>query len=106
MAPDAAPTELHGSWVTDLGQGETLRLSLRGTSYTAQVVGTPDSGNGKISVEGDTIKFSDSDRCPDDPGGTYTWNIEDGILTFTLIGEDPCGRTGFLVGHAFTFFSP
>lgn len=105
LPPDAVPPELSGTWETEMVDGHRIHLFLRENRYTAQVVRTPDSGNGKVSVNGDTITFSDSDRCPGDPGGTYSWVIENGELSFTLIGTDPCGRNGaFLNGFTFTLF--
>lgn len=89
-----------------MSTGRPLRLTLSGTNWTATVLGSPLSGAGNISVDGDTIEFYNSDRCPGDPGGTYTWAIEDETLTFTLVGEDPCGRKGlFLDGFAYTLYS-
>lgn len=105
IAPDAAPPELSGIWETEFADGETLRLDLRGRSYTASVVGDPQGGSGKISVEGDTIEFSGSISCLGDPGSTYTWTIEGETLTFALVDEDPCGRKAFLDGSTFTLFS-
>lgn len=105
IAPDAAPAEMRGVWTLQLSPEETLQLVLQRTSYQAGVQGTPETGSGRISVEGDTIEFYASDRCPQDPGGTYTWVIEDGTLTFKLVGQDPCGRKGFLDGFSYTFDS-
>ena len=105
IATDAAPAEMRGVWTLESSSGETLQLVLQGTSYQARVQGTPETGSGTISVDGDTIAFYGSDRCPDDPGGTYTWVIEDGTLTFTLVGQDACGRKGFLDGFSYTFDS-
>lgn len=104
IAPDAAPAEMRGVWTLEFPE-ETLQLVLQRTSYQARVQGTTETGSGRISVEGDTIEFYASDRCAEDPGGTYTWVIEDGTLTFTLVGQDPCGRKGFLDGFSYTFDS-
>ena len=106
IAPDATPPELRGIWATELNADETLRLRLDGNGYQANIQGTSDTGTGRISIEGDTIVFSSSDRCANDPGGTYTWVIEDETLTFTLVGEDPCGRISFLDGSSYTLISP
>jgi hypothetical protein len=88
----AVPPELAGTWRRSY-QGDVLLLTLRGTAYTVQ---GPDTGAGRISVEGDRITFSNSNRCPDGVG-TYVWHIEDdGRLRLTLTGDDPCGRPDFL----------
>lgn len=105
IAADAAPPELRGIWETELNAEETLVLTLRGTTYQANIQGSPETGTGRISVEGDTIEFFGSDRCPGDPGGTYTWVVEDENLTFTPVGEDPCGRNGFIPGQTYTLLS-
>lgn len=103
IAPDAAPPELRGVWRTEF-QGETLHLTLQRRSYSVRL--PPETGSGGISVEGDTIEFHSSERCMGDPGGTYTWVIEDGNLTFTLVGQDPCGRAAFLSGRSYVLDSP
>jgi hypothetical protein len=92
IAADAAPPELAGSWRRSIG-GESYILGLAGNGYSVQVAGG--SGAGRISVEGDRIQFSRSNRCPDGIG-LYTWSIEDGRLRFTEVEPDPCGRADFL----------
>ena len=99
-AADAAPPELEGTWRTDLGNGDRVMLTLRGTSYGITRGGN--SGSGDISVEGNTIVFSGSNLC--DGVGTYEWEIEDGSLTFTQEESgDPCGgRRPVLDGITYT----
>jgi hypothetical protein len=87
-----APPELTGSWRRSIN-GVGYVLTMTGAGYTVQTPG--DSGAGRISVEGDRIEFSHSNRCPDGIG-LYTWSIEEGRLRFTEIEPDPCGRADFL----------
>jgi hypothetical protein len=77
-APDAAPPELAGRWVTEMN-GERAMLSFSGTNYSWQFVGGQGFG-GKISVEGHRIRFYDA-PIPGD--GFYEWTIDGDTLTFT-----------------------
>ncbi len=86
LAADAAPPELEGLWKVDAGQGETLRITFRGNSYS-----WAHGAGGHISVNGDVIEFSDAMDQISCPGsGSYRWQIEGEILTFTLLepGDD------------------
>jgi hypothetical protein len=99
LAPDAAPPELEGLWKVDSGQGETLRVTFRGNSYS-----WAHGAGGHISVNGDTIQFSnaiDQVTCPG--SGTYRWMIEGEILTSTLLDSpDDCTiRQGRFNGKEF-----
>jgi hypothetical protein len=87
-APDAAPPELAGIWEGEVGPGDSVTLSLNGNSYTISRGGS--AGTGRISVEGDIIRFSGSSLCSGE--GTYTWTIEGDNLTFEITeAGDPCG---------------
>ena len=77
-AADAAPPELAGRWVTEM-LGERVMLSFTGTNYAWQFVGGQGVG-GKISVEGNRIRFYDA-PIPGD--GFYEWTIDGDTLTFT-----------------------
>ena len=99
LAPDAAPPELEGLWKVDSGQGETLRVTFRGNNYS-----WAHGAGGHISVDGDTIEFSnaiDQLSCPG--SGIYRWMIEGEILTFTLLDSpDDCTiRQGRFNGKEF-----
>jgi hypothetical protein len=97
-AADAAPPELAGRWATEIN-GERWILSLTGANYTVQVAGT--SGGGRISVEGNQIRFYDSFMGPGD--GFYEWTIDGETLTFTeLQPSDPVSARDFLIGVTFT----
>lgn len=94
-AADVAPDELAGIWRRNVG-GELVLLTMDGNGYSIQRGGA--LGSGRISVGGDRITFSGSNRC--DGVGIYMWAIEDGRLRLTELEEDPCsGRTDvFLFG--------
>ena len=96
LAPDAAPPELEGLWKVDAGQGETLRITFRGNSYS-----WAHGAGGRISVNGDVIEFSDAIDQISCPGsGSYRWQIEGEILTFTLLepGDDCSVRQAHFAG--------
>src|ERR1700686_2804736 len=58
-------------------------MSLSGTSYRLG------SAFGDIHVTGNDIYFYNG---PCDGVGLYQWAIHGGILHFTLLNDDPCGR--------------
>jgi hypothetical protein len=91
---------LEGVWRTDLGNGDRVQLTLRGTDYGITRGGN--SGSGDISVEGDLITFSGSNLC--DGVGVYQWAVEGDSLTFTPTPSgDPCsGRRPVLDGVTYT----
>ena len=99
-AADAAPPEMEGTWRTDLGNGDRVALTLRGTSY--QITRGGNTGTGDISVDGDLIVFSGSSLC--DGVGTYQWSVEGESLTFTPTESgDPCsGRLPVLNGVTYS----
>lgn len=87
-AADAAPPELAGIWEGEVAPGDSVTLSLNGNSYTISRGGS--AGTGRISVEGDIIRFSGSNLCSGE--GTYRWTIEGDNLTLeTIEAGDPCG---------------
>ncbi len=50
---------------------------------------------GKLSVEGCTVRFTDSEgtyACPSDEVGTYTFEVREGTLRFTLVKDECEGR--------------
>lgn len=109
LAPDAAPPEIRGQWITTVAAtGEEVKLTLGATSFTIDRDDTSQGGSirssGKVSVEGDTIEFSLGEFCQG--SGSYTWTLEDEMLTFALQGVDECGRSQVLDGITYTFVSP
>ena len=100
VADDTAPPELEGAWRSDLGGGDRVTLTLRGTTYLISRGGN--AGSGVTSVAGDTIVFSGSNLC--EGMGTYRWSLDSEALTFTATGAaDPCGgRMQVLDGVTYT----
>jgi hypothetical protein len=93
-----APTQLIGSWSTTLDSGDMLTLTLTDKSY--RLTRGPNSGSGRIAVQGDEIEFSGSNLC--DGTGTYHWSIDGDSLTFTAFGPaDTCGGTRVLAGQVY-----
>jgi hypothetical protein len=79
-----APPLLAGSWVTTTLVGDAaVDMTLTGTSYR---IG---EAFGDIAVNGNQISFFNG-PCP--AVGVYRWEIHGGLLHFTLLGDDPCGR--------------
>jgi hypothetical protein len=99
-APDAAPPELAGIWEGEVAPGDSVTLSFDGNSYTISRGGN--SGSGRISVEGDIIRFYGSNLC--DGEGTYRWTIEEDSLTLEITeAGDPCGgRRGVFDGVTYS----
>jgi hypothetical protein len=107
--PDAAPSttaaaarsipkELHAGWQTTLDNGESVTLRLTADSY--QITRGPNSGSGRVDVEGDIMTFANSNLCAGI--GTYRWLLQNDILTLTSTGADPCnGRSEVLAGQTF-----
>jgi hypothetical protein len=97
-APATAPADLIGSWSTTLDGGDKLTLTLTDKSY--RLTRGPNSGSGRIAVQGDEIVFSGSNLC--DGTGTYHWAIDGDSLTFSAFGPaDPCGGTRVLDGQVY-----
>jgi hypothetical protein len=99
-AADAAPPELAGIWEGEVTPSDSVTLSLNGNSYT---ISRGDSaGSGRISVEGDIIRFSGSNIC--DGEGTYRWTIEGDTLMLEITeAGDPCsGRREVFEGVTYS----
>lgn len=73
-----------GSWLsTTVVGGVAEDMTLSGTNYR---IG---EAFGNIAVSGNHIYFFNG-PCP--AVGAYQWEIHGGLLHFTLVGDDPCGR--------------
>jgi hypothetical protein len=79
-----APPPLAGSWgaTTAIG-GVVENMTLSGFNYRLG------EAFGNIAVNGNQISFFNG---PCNAVGVYGWTVHGGILHFTLIGDDPCGR--------------
>jgi hypothetical protein len=79
-----APPQLAGSWLsTTVVGGVAEDMTLSGTDYR---IG---EAFGNIAVSGNQIYFFNG---PCSGVGGYRWEIHGGLLHFTLMGDDPCGR--------------
>ena len=99
-AVGSAPAELAGTWTGEhRDTGDGVSLGLNGTTWSLAWATAPGVG-GDLLVDGDTITFSGVYECPGE--FEYNWSIQDGVLTLTPIGEDPCPRGGILQKVVFT----
>jgi hypothetical protein len=97
--PLAAPEELQGNWRTALPDGGSVTVIIAARNYTVLRF---DTVHGKVQVDGNQIRFSDSDACPNGIG-TYRWNVDGDSLTLTSIRPDECpNRAAVLDGFTFT----
>jgi hypothetical protein len=94
------PAQLAGIWVDQLPGGNAEYLILAGTSFTFFYNNPSSTAVGDISVTGDTITFSNSNRCSGT--GIYQWSVTDGVLTFVPLNSDPCPRAQFLIAGTWT----
>jgi hypothetical protein len=92
-----APAELRGTWLTTVGQ---TRVELTIQANTYRIVRGGNSGQGKVEVVDDVIRFYGANLCSG--FGRYTWETVEDRLTFTPLGPEPCaGRTDVLVGTTY-----
>jgi len=80
-----APAELQGKWRTSINDADKPVLTITDFKYTIERLGI---GTGAIEVHGDQIDFFGSNLCSG--RGSYTWSIDNGTLTLTAAGPDPC----------------
>lgn len=101
------PTELVGTWHTDLTPyltpdplcprcGEKTRLLIHAHGQYAIAGYGPYRPGGSFTVDGDRIVFDRSSQggFTDCANATYTYELNGDELTFTALDEDPCGRRG------------
>jgi hypothetical protein len=99
-AVGSVPAELAGTWTGEHPtNGEAVSLGLNGTTWSLAWAATPGVGGGLL-VDGDTIVFSGVYECPGE--FAYNWSIQNGELTLTPIGEDPCPRGSIINKVVFT----
>jgi hypothetical protein len=89
-----APPELAGTW-TEVVPADVHKATvyLDGTDYRVN------GAEGSIAVNGTEIDFFDG---PCDGLGRYQWSIKAGVLHFTSLASDPCGRVADLDGRSYT----
>ena len=80
--------------------GNAEYLILAGTSFTFFYNNPSGTAVGDVSVTGDTITFSNSNRSSGI--GIYQWSVRDGVLTFLPLNSDPCPRAQYLIGDTWT----
>lgn len=97
-APGAVPSDLAGVWHTRF-QGADEKMKFAGTTYAIYTQPT-DQAVGTVKATGHTITFSGSNTCSG--SGTYTWQVDQGTLTFAATNHDPCPRATLLKKHAWT----
>ncbi|MGH9208485.1 MAG: hypothetical protein ACRD1G_18360, partial [Acidimicrobiales bacterium] len=89
-----APAQLSGEWIEVVVSGGLIEdLTLVRDTY---LLG---SASGNIHVIGNQIYFYNG---PCDGVGLYQWNINRGVLHFTLLNDDPCGRRMDLDNRSYT----
>ena len=74
-----------------------LRLNLLETSYNFQ--GTHPAGPGDLVVNNNEIDFFNARECKSI--GRYTWTLSGGVLHFTALNTDACGRSAYLQDRSF-----
>jgi hypothetical protein len=72
-----------------------LRLNLAPTSYSFH--GTSPAGSGDVVVNNTEIDFFNA-PCGVTVG-RYTWTLTPGVLSFTPLNDDPCGRSEYLASN-------
>jgi len=92
-----APAALQGRWRTVINDNDKPVLTITDFKYTIERLGI---GTGSIEVHGAQIDFFGSNLCSGK--GTYTWSIEDGVLTLQSVEPDPCAnRSDAIRGRPF-----
>lgn len=98
-APDAAPPGLSGRWQTENPFGERVILTFVGTNYSFNVVGQGFFGEGKISVEGNQIRFYNA--FPNQGDGFYEWTVDGDTLNFVALDPSMSLALGGLTWSTF-----
>ena len=98
------PVELRGIWES-VDQGIAgPRLTLTQDSFQFMA-----GSSGSVVVNGDEMDLFRSPGCVADLGydavGRYRWKLSGGLLSFTLLNDDPCDRKYVFTG-TFKLFKP
>jgi hypothetical protein len=94
-APEEMRTGAPGTWGLAFHEGNHYVVSHNGESVV----------QGAYQVNGDQVMFDagDTGQYACHAPATYAWRRNDGQLTFTLVGADPCmGRTLALTTRPYT----
>jgi hypothetical protein len=59
-----------------------------------------DAATGRLAVKGSELTFSDSNTCSG--AGTYRFTLSGSSLRLSPVGGDPCPRSAFVPGSAWT----
>ena len=93
--PQESRAELTGAWVVAFHEGNHFVATHGGT----QVV------QGSYQISGNQLTFATGETGPAacNQPATYNWQVNNGQLTFTTVGQDPCGgRAVVLTSRPFT----
>jgi len=79
----------------------SLRLDLVPTSYSFQ--GAGGAGPGDVVVNNTEIDFFNAPGCGSGRYfvARYTWTLKPGVLHFTPLNADPCGRSAYLANQSY-----
>jgi hypothetical protein len=98
-----APAQLLGDWRLGPNASNAIDLALYASTFSFTTSG--DVNLGDIVVNGNEIDFFNGDGCGltlPDGVGRYTWNLQNNVLHFTPLNQDPCGmRSGHLADQSY-----
>ena len=104
------PAQLLGNWllpraaviaIAHVTPNVPLTLTLEATTYHLRGIFPPTdyTVSGSVVVNNSEIDFFNEDLCGyqlPDGVGRYKWTLTGGVLHFTLLNQDLCGRTDYL----------
>jgi hypothetical protein len=92
------PRGLAGVWHKKV-QGVDQKMALEPGQFRFYV-DPADAATGKLSVSGERLTFSDSNTCSG--VGSYRFQLAGTSLRLVAAGGDPCPRSAFITGRAWT----